>query len=90
MTTDSRGSLLMLLNLRLAACRSVLFIVLIPLSAVLLRASRCSKKVMARIMSAVEEVAELMFRVSSSKGFNTVTVFSNNSHSFADRVAGRF
>ena len=60
MATELRESLVMLLNLFPAACRSVLFIVLIPLSAVLLRASRCSKTVMARSMSAVEEIAEFL------------------------------
>lgn len=78
----------MLLNCLLTAWRSVLFIVLMPLSALLSSASRRFNTVTAGITSAAVEVAELIFLVNSSKGSNTVTVFSSKLHSLADNVAG--
>lgn len=65
------------LNRLLTAWRSVLFIVLMPLSVLFSSASRRVKTVTAGITSAAVEVAELIFLVNSSKGSSTVTVFSS-------------
>lgn len=55
----------MLLNRLLTAWRSVLFIVLMPLSVLFFLANRCFKMVKAGITSAAVEVAELIFLISS-------------------------